>query len=187
MEQQKRFFAGWMILNPLGFTLGSWLGATTNGLIPLLIPGTIGIILGDLVFGAVIGLAQYLVIQRTKYLLTIMAWWVIASSIGFTLGARIGSNLTYRITQDWVLAGITFGIFMGGSLGIATAFTLFKTTSRAQIVAWLIVSITAWVIGESIAFAFTFSLKAVPLVALAIAAITGLGLIYLRSQISKDA
>ena len=40
----------------------------------------------------------------------------------------------------------------------------------------------AWVAGEWITFASLFTLETVPLVALAIAGITGLGLVYIQSQ-----
>jgi len=181
MLLKNRFFLIWLLLNPIGFTLGSLFGATDNGLIPSLIPGLAGLILGDLVFGGMIGFVQYLVFRITKYLpATIL--WVIATSLGFALGARTGSLLTYRITQDWTLAGIIFGVFMGGSIGLITALTLYKQYSPNRLIVWIITSVTAWIAGEGIAFASLFLLKTVPLVALAIAGITGLGLIYMQSQ-----
>jgi len=181
MAPKNRFFLIWLLLNPTGFTLGNLFGATDYGLIPSLIPGLAGLILGDLVFGGIVGFVQYLVFRVTKYL-PASSLWIIATSLGFTLGARTGSLLTYRITQDWTLAGIIFGVFMGGIIGLVTALTLYKQFSLNRILVWIITSVTAWVAGEWIAFASLFSLKTIPLVAVAIAGITGLGLIYIQSQ-----
>lgn len=181
MTQRNRFYLEWMILNPVGFTLGSMHGATNNGFVPSVISGYTGLIIGDLIFGAMVGFAQHLVFRRTEFL-PISIQWIAATSIGFTLGARIGALLTFRITQDWMLAGIIFGIFMGVSIGLITAFVLYKHFSLHRLFTWIVISVAAWVLGESIAFASLFSLKTVPLVALSIAGITGLGFGYLQSQ-----
>lgn len=181
MSHRSRFYLEWMILNPIGFTLGSLHGATTDGFLPTFIPGYIGLVLGDLVFGGMIGFVQYLAIRRTKFL-PASTGWIIANSIGFTLGARTGALLTFRIAEDWVLAGITFGVFMGAGIGLVTSLVLFRNIAPKPLLTWLAISILAWVMGESIAFAAHFSMAAVPLVALAIAGITGLGLIYLQSN-----
>ena len=185
MSQRNRFFLAWMLINPIGFTLGSLNGATDSGFIPLVIPGIIGLILGDLVFGAMIGFSQYFVFYKTGFLPASLHW-VVANSIGFALGARTGALLTFRITDDWVLAGIIFGVIMGGSIGHITAFTLYRHHSPGRLSVWIIFSVAAWVAGETIAFLSLFSLKTVPLVALAIAGTTGAGLIFLRSQQQRE-
>ena len=178
MTRNRQFYLYWLLVNPIGFTLGSLHGATDEGFIPTAIPGAIGLILGDLVFGAMIGLAQWIVF-RLVALLPASIWWTFTTSIGFMLGARIGAALTFRITDNWWLAGIVFGIFMGGSIGLATAVIMPKPISLKRTIQWVIISILAWVAGESIAFASFFSQKTVPIVAGAIAAVTGLGLINL--------
>lgn len=182
MLLRNRFYLEWLIFNPIGFTLGSLHGATNGGFVTMVIPGLVGLVLGDLIFGAMFGFVQYLVFRRTGFL-PASPWWIIASSIGFTLGARTGSLLTFRIVQDWMLAGVVFGIFMGTSLGLTTAFVLFRQFSPIQLLIWLGTCILAWIAGESIAFASDFSLLTVPLVALAIAGITGLGLMYLQPRL----
>lgn len=185
MSRRNRFYLEWLTFNPIGFTLGSLHGATNGGFVTTVIPGLVGLVLGDILFGAMFGFAQYLVFRRTGFLPASL-WWIAANSIGFTLGARLGSLLTFRIVQDWMLAGIVFGIFMGTSVGLATAFVLFRKFSPASLLTWLGTCIPAWIAGESIAFASDFALVTVPLVALAIAGVTGLGLIYLQPRLPAD-
>lgn len=186
LTSRSRFFIEWLVLNVIGFTLGSLHGATTDGFIPSIIPGMIGVILGDLVFGGMIGFVQYLALSRTP-LLSVTSAWILATSLGFTLGARSGAFFTFRITQDWTLAGVVFGVFMGASVGLVTAFALFrKLPSARHILIWVGICILAWIIGESIAFAAHFSLRTVPLVALAIAVITGVGMLLLQSHLQTE-
>lgn len=185
MSPKNRFYLEWLVLNPIGFTLGSLHGATNGGFVTMVIPGMIGLVLGDLVFGAMFGFVQYLVFRRTGFL-PASIWWIAASSIGFTVGARLGSFLTFRIVQDWMQAGVVFGVFMGTSVGLATTFVLFRKFSPSRVLIWLGTCILAWIAGESIAFVAHFSLRTVPLVALAIAGITGLGLIYLQPRLAAD-
>lgn len=177
--RKKHFLLEWFILNLIGFTLGSLHGATDNGLIPSIVPGIIGLILGDLFFGAMVGFAQYLAFRRTKFL-PIPVAWVVTTSLGFTLGARAGALLTYRLTSDLTTAGIIFGVFMGGGIGLITASVLFNRFAPKPMAVWLTTTTLAWIAGESIAFASNFSFATVPLVAVAIAGITGLGLVYLQ-------
>lgn len=185
MSLRNRFYLEWLIFNPIGFTLGSLHGATNGGLVTMVIPGMIGLVLGDLIFGAMFGFAQYIVFRRTRFL-PASIWWIVASSIGFTFGARIGALLTFRITEEWFLAGVIFGVIMGASLGLATAFVLFRQFSPVQLLIWLGTCILAWIAGESIAFASHFTLVTVPLVALAVAGMTGLGLIHLQPRLTAD-
>ena len=102
------------------------------------------------------------------------------------LGARIGALLTFRFTDEWSLAGIIFGVIMGTSVGLASAFALFQKFTPGHFFIWLGTSILAWIAGESIAFAANFSLITVPLVALAVAGITGLGLIHLQPRLQAE-
>jgi len=181
MSQRIHFLLQWILLNPIGFMLGSLHGATDNGFIPSVIPGYVGLILGDLIFGGMVGFVQYIVFKRNEFL-QISNLWIIANSLGFTFGARTGAFLTFRITDNWMFAGIIFGIFMGGSIGLFTSFVLYKQLSHRRLFIWIVTSMAAWVAGEWIAFASLFTLETVPLVALAIAGITGLGLVYIQSQ-----
>ncbi|MEP0805499.1 MAG: hypothetical protein HRF47_08405 [Chloroflexota bacterium] len=182
---RSRFFLEWLALNPVGFIFGSLHGATSSGFVPMVIPGMAGLLLGDLIFGAMIGFSQYLVFARTRFL-PVTFGWILTHSLGFTLGARAGALLTFRITQDWTMAGIIFGIFMGTSIAFFTAFTLFRKFSPIQSLTWLATCILAWVAGESIAFASNFSLLTVPLIALTIGSITALGLNLLHPYLQTE-
>jgi hypothetical protein len=177
---RSRFFLEWLALNPIGFVLGSLHGATSTGFVPMAIPGMVGLVLGDLIFGGAVGFAQYLVFNRTRFLPATIGW-ILTHSLGFTLGARSGALFTFRITQDWNMAGVVFGVFMGASIALVTTFALFRKFSPVQLLIWLVTCILAWVAGESIAFASNFSPLTVPLVALVIAAISGTGILFMRS------
>jgi len=185
MLESGRMYLARLFLNLIGFLAGSILEATSNGLVPAMIPGIIGLLLGDLIFGATIGLAQWLVLRRTSFL-AVSAWWIVASSVGFVLGARSGALLTYPLANDWLPASVVFGIFMGGSLGLATLWSLSQVIAWPRSFGWLIVSLPAWVFGEGIAFATDFSFATMPLVALSISGISGLELLRLQTIIGTS-
>lgn len=180
------FYFKWIISNLIGFITGSTLGATGVGLLPALVPGDLGLVVGDLVYGSMIGFFQWLVLRNHKGL-AVSIWWLVLVGVGFTVGARFGALLTHRIVSEWFLAGIVFGCFMGGSIGLTTALGFRNSLSFSRFSVWLITSVLAWVAGESIAFASNFSQAAVPWVAVAIGGITGLGLLRIRSANSEKA
>lgn len=162
----------------VGFVSGSLLGATSVGWIPKLIPGMAGIVLGDLVFGLVIGLCQWLALKRFQGF-RVSAWWIVLLGLGFTFGARTGSLLTYRIANAWLAPSLVFGVFMGGSTGVAVVPLLWKWVTGKHLLVWVLVSITAWILGETIAFSTGFTQATVPYVAMVIATLKGLCLIWL--------
>ena len=169
-------------MNLIGFLAGGILGATSIGLVPAKIPGIIGLLLGEPIFGVTIGLAQWIALRSTSFL-TVSAWWIAATSIGFTVGAHSGALLTYRLANDWLPASIVFGIIMGGSLGLAALWPMRLVIAWPRSFGWLFVSLPAWVLGEGISFAADFSHSTVPLVALSISGVSGLEL--LRLQVIK--
>lgn len=179
MIKNGKFYLVWTLLNPIGFLIGSLLGASSNGLIPFLIPGMIGLLLGDLIFGATFGLTQWLVLRRVPSL-AVSTLWIVASSVGFMLGARFGALLTHRLVNDWLPASVVFGVFMGGSIGLATILPLSRIIAWPRLIGWLAVSLPAWVLGEGIAFAADFAHAKVPLVGLTISSLTGLELLRLK-------
>jgi len=181
MIHKGRIYLTWVIMNLIGFMLGSILGATNNGVVPIIIPGMLGILLGDLIFGATIGLAQWLALRHSSPL-TMSAWWIVASSFGFMLGARSGALLTYRLVNEWLPPSVIFGVFMGGCISLATIWPLSQISAWPRSLGWIIISVPAWILGEGIAFAADFSQTTVPLVALTIGAITGLELLRLQSN-----
>jgi hypothetical protein len=182
-----RFYVFWLLANAIGFIAGSYLGATNNGLIPVAISGYPGLILGDLIFGATFGLAQWLVFRLTGFM-RISSWWIGLTSLGFMLGARSGSLLTYRVIDLHALLqpSLVFGIFMGGSIGLTTVLVLHRIIAWKYLVWWLSVSALAWVLGESIAFDSNFLHETVPQVALTISSVTGLELMRHRYFSTKE-
>ena len=175
------FLFSWIAINLIAFVCGSALGATSTGLVPYLIPGYMGLVLGDLLCGAVIGYCQWLVLKRARGFV-VSPWWIAVSSVGFLIGARAGALLTYRIAGGWLLPSIVFGVFMGGSIGFTTAWVLRHTVDFRHLPVWVAVSLVAWILGEGIAFSSGFAQAAVPQVALAIAGVTGLGLTWIRAS-----
>lgn len=184
--QNLTFYLKWIITNVIGFMGGHYLGATGAGFIPGVLPGNTGLVIGDLIYGATIGFFQWLVLKNHKGLV-VSIWWFALVGVGFMLGARVGALLTYRIVNEWILAGIVFGCFMGGSIGLATALGFRNTIPVVRLLIWTATSVFAWVVGESIAFASNFSHTTVPWVALAIGGITGVGVIWMRSAVSEGA
>lgn len=176
-----RFVVLWLAANVIGFVLGSRWGATDGGQITKTLDGFAGLVLGDLVFGACFGLAQWLVLRATRFV-DVSAWWAVLSSLGFTLGARLGSLLTYRILDlhDALEPAFVFGIFMGGSIGLATYFSIRHPFDWKLMAGWVAVFVLAWVIGEDISFDSHFSQDVIPRVGLAIGGVTGAGLTALH-------
>ncbi len=170
----------WVLANMAGFLLGSLLGATDGGLIPALFGGTgdrVGLILGDLAFGASIGLAQWLAMRAT-YWRGLSPLWIALTAIGFMIGARIGPAVTFRVATVPAMLPIVFGIVMGTAQGIATWWLVRRRYLRPQL--WIAVVALAWIVGEAIAFNLDFSHWGVPLVGAAVAAVTGLYLLVLN-------
>jgi len=181
------FFLFWIVANLIGFILGSYLGATNDGLITSAVTGIPGLMLGDLIFGAMIGLCQWLVFRFTKFM-KVNPWWIVLTSLGFLCGARIGSVLTYRLVtlHEWLEPSLIFGIFMGGSIGVATCMVLRRSYGWKQAFWWVGISVLAWIFGEGVAFNAYFSQNSVPIVALIISGLTGLELVRFQYFASKQ-
>ncbi len=182
LSERRRFGVVWVITNIIGFLIGSVLGATDDGLVSrVMSEGIVTHILGDLVFGACFGIAQWLVLRRffpqsRPHLL----WWIPACMIGFMIGARLGGRFAPLVGDNQLLVGIAFGLLMGTSIGIVqwAAIQGLGTLKTVRPALWIPTSIAAWILGESIAFQFRFGLAGVPLVALAIALVSGIALLW---------
>ena len=181
-SEQRWFALLWVITNIVGFMIGSILGATDNGLVSRAMPdGIVTRVLGDLIFGACFGIAQWLVLRRFfPKSRSHLIWWIPACMIGFTIGARLGHRLAPMVGDNEFFVGIAFGFVMGMSLGIVqwAAIQGFGTLKTGRPSLWVPASIVAWILGESIAFQFRFNLIGVPLVALAIALVSGIALLW---------
>lgn len=179
----EQVFAGlWIAGNLAGFMIGGILGATNQGVIARIWGESMLVrILGDLVFGGCFGVAQYLVLQhwlpRSRERLM---WWIPLCMIGFTLGARLGARFAPIAGSHDVLLGMVFGLVMGLCVGGVQWFGMryLGVLNVRRPALWIPISVLAWVAGESISFEFQFRLMAVPLVALAIALVSGIGLLW---------
>jgi hypothetical protein len=168
------FIAFWFIANVLGFVLGSFLGATNGGLIAG--------IMGDLVFGVMIGLAQWSVLawwmptKRTR-----LALWIPLTAVGFMLGVRLGARLAVGVSSEHMLIGIAFGVIVGTMVGLAQIAVIYWAWGHVfrRALRWLPISILAWIGGEGVAFAFYFAPEGVPLVGLMVALVTLGGLLLI--------
>ena len=172
----------WIAAHVAGITAGAALGATDHGLISQIL-GTsiISHILGDLIFGGCIGLVQWFVLYKSFPQKQRHLWlWVPATMAGFAAGARLGARFAPLVGTNVALVGIAFGSVMGLCMGIGQWVVIHKTgifkVGRSGL--WIAASVVAWIIGESISFAFQFQLTVVPFIALAIALVTEVGLIW---------
>lgn len=169
----------WLVANLVGFVAGSLLGATDGGLFVQLIPGRPGVVVGDLVFGSAIGFAQRLAFHHTPAR-SLPATWILATAIGFTLGARMGGRFAPDVAALTQLPISTvFGVCMGTSLGLAT-LPLLGTVNLRRSTIWVGSNAVAWILGEGIAFSTSFAQAAVSAVALVIAGTTWVGLAFAR-------
>ena len=175
-------FARWLLANAVGFVVGSLLGASNDGLIVATLPRRPGLILGDLVFGASIGASQWLALRDARSP-SIPPQWILATSVGFAVGARFGARFASGLLVFTpVSLSTAFGISMGASLGLATAWVLRDRLSPALAFGWVALNVLAWVLGEGIAFSRGFSQWSVGFVGLAVASVTWFGLELLRRQ-----
>ena len=182
VSEKRWFIFLWVFANIIGFLIGNTLGATNDGLVSHLMSGRIlPHIVGDWIFGASFGVAQWLVLRRFfPQSRSSLKWWILACMVGFMVGARLGARFAPMVSDDTVLVGIAFGALMGLSLSVAqcAALWLSGTLKTGRSLLWILVSIVAWIIGESIAFHFGFVLFAVPIEALAIALVSGIALLW---------
>ena len=168
-------FARWLMANVVGFVVGSLLGASNDGLIVATLPRLPGLILGDLVFGAAIGASQWLALRDSRSR-SVPPQWILATSVGFAVGARSGTRLAAGLLAVVpVPLSTAFGIFVGASVGLATAWVLRDRLRPVLAFAWVALNALAWVLGEGIAFSHGFSQWSMGLVSLAIASVTWLG------------
>ncbi|MEQ1907977.1 MAG: hypothetical protein ABMA15_04095 [Vicinamibacterales bacterium] len=169
-------FARWLVANVLGFVVGSLLGASNDGLIVAMLPRRPALILGDLVFGAAIGAAQWLAL-RDSGSRSIPPRWILATSVGFVVGARSGTRLASELVAVVPLPlSAAFGICVGASIGLATAWVMRDRLKPSLAFMWVALNVLAWVVGEGIAFSAGFSQAFVAFLALAIASVTWIGL-----------
>jgi hypothetical protein len=118
-----RFRAGWGLAF-LGFPLGGLAATALVGGVTTPLDGAIG----GAATGAVVGLAQWLVLRRR---LSLTPWWIAATAAGMGAGLALGIAL-----QGTDIAGITLplrGLVTGAGIGIAQFALLRGSTARAWV------------------------------------------------------
>ncbi len=118
-----RFWAGWGLAF-LGFPLGGLAATALVGGVTTPLDGAIG----GAATGAVVGLAQWLVLRRR---LSLTPWWIAATAAGMGAGLALGIAL-----QGTDIAGITLplrGLVTGAGIGIAQFALLRGSTARAWV------------------------------------------------------
>jgi hypothetical protein len=177
----QKFLLEWVLVNIVGFTVGSLLGATDYSLISNVLGASLPAkVIGDVFFGGCIGLAQYWVLRRHfPQSHPRLIWWVMLSIIGFIVGARSASRFAPMITTDEVPLSIIFGIFLGGAFGLVhwVGMQTIGTLKAKKSIVWIPACIVAWIIAELIGFGLDFNQLGVPLLALAIGIVTGITLV----------
>jgi hypothetical protein len=164
---QRRFLIEWILANVVGLLVGSLLGATDGGAIKG--------VAGDLLLGASVGVAQWWVLRRHLGGLPGLWWWLPATAFGYAAGVVLGRRFSPMMTTDHLVLGFVFGVFVGTFTGAAQAIAIRFIQGRSEMaINWFMITLTAWIAGEVVAFVFYFRLEGVPLVGLAVALISGL-------------
>src|SRR5215207_10887229 len=134
-EAAWRFWAGWGLAF-IGFPLGGLAATALVGGVTTPLEGVIG----GAATGAVIGLAQWLVLRRR---LALTPWWIAATAAGMAAGLGLGIALLGIDT-----AGITLplrALVTGAGIGIAQFAILRGSSTRA--IVWPLIVAGSWAIG----------------------------------------
>lgn len=129
------FWAGWGAAF-LGFPISGLAGLGLAGEVT----GLPQALVGGATTGAVLGLAQWLVLRRH---LPLTPWWMIITAAGMAVGLASGVGLFGIDTTGSTLA--LRGLVTGAGIGIAQYFALKAFSSRAPI--WPLVVAFGWAAG----------------------------------------
>ena len=134
-EAAWRFWGSWGLAF-IGFPLGGLAATALVGGVTTPLDGAIG----GAATGAVLGLAQWLVLRRR---LALTPWWIAATATGMGAGLALGIALLGTDT-----AGIALplrSLVTGTGIGIAQFALLRGTTARALV--WPLVVAGGWALG----------------------------------------
>jgi hypothetical protein len=130
----KTFFA-WVGLS-LGFALGGFIAYAVAGPVDSVVPALIG---GALT-GAIIGLAQWLVLRRT---LQIGPEWIVATAVALAVGLALGAAAVGYETSASKLA--IMGAISGAALGITQGLLLRGRFASWHV--WMVAMPILWALG----------------------------------------
>jgi uncharacterized membrane protein len=138
-----------------------WVLATTVGwAIGFTLAGEIGI-------GAVIGLAQWLVLRQLLYQ---AGWWIWASTVGWAIGWTMIVTGVLLPPDSGIVGSVVAGLVFGILVGVAQWFYLRRQVHEAGW--WVIASVAGWSIGLTGIFGVT-------MVGAIVGAVTGFALVGL--------
>jgi hypothetical protein len=130
-----RFLGVWTLAF-LSFPVAGLAGIAVAGPVMNALDG----ILAGVMSGAVLGLAQWLVLRRR---LSLSPWWVAATAAGMGAGLALGTMLLGTETEGVVLP--VRGLVTGAGIGIAQFMILRTKTERAAM--WVPVVALGWALG----------------------------------------
>jgi hypothetical protein len=128
----------------VGFALGIGMS--------LIASESIGEVVSFIVFGAAVGLAQWLVLRR---FFEGSGWWILATALGSAAGLSL-TNMIHRIllgVSGYLVAGSLGGAALGLVVGIAQWMVLRRHLRKASW--WVIVTAAGWSAGSIAAWAFS--------------------------------
>lgn len=143
MSKRVLFAAEWTILTTIGIVIGTYVGADQVGIVQG--------ILGDILLGLIVGVAQMAVLARhfPTHSRTLI-WWIAACTAAFSLGAILGRRAApFLLNYGTLAATIGFGLTMGVSHGVLQWLFLRRSPVFGErAIRWIAVSFAAWFLGE---------------------------------------
>lgn len=139
------FWLFWVLSSTVGFALGL---TTTRSLVsPMLNPvldSSLVAALGAVVFGAIVGFAQWLVIRLR---ISAIAWWVLATTLGIAVGTRAGFAVpeTLGFAASELIGFAILGAVLGATLGLMQWIVLRKHVLQSGW--WVLASVLGYGLG----------------------------------------
>ncbi len=130
-----RFWGAWMLAF-LGFPVAGLVGIAVAGPATTAVDG----VLGGMAAGAIIGLAQWLVLRQR---LSLSPWWIAATAAGMGAGLALGIAMLGTATEGAALP--LRGLVTGAAIGSAQWLVFRASTDRAAV--WAPVVALGWSLG----------------------------------------
>lgn len=174
----------WKLL--LQWTLSCLLGFSSGIGLSLAVEKSIGEIISSILFGLIVGLAQWFVLRKR---FEVSGWWILATALGTALGFA-ATNLVHKALlgfREPVVPGILGLTSLGILLGLFQWWSLRRNFHKAGW--WVLLSGAAWFMGASITWSVRFQfLEIIKIIAdfavvgIASGVITGLAFFFLPER-----
>ncbi len=102
-----KFWLGWTVANAIAFPIG-WF-------ISLKLLYLFGMAIGFAIYGAMLGLAQWLILRRK---VSALSGWILATSIGMAVGGQIIYQIGLFIFGGPFILGVVFGFTTGAAQAV---------------------------------------------------------------------